>query len=178
MFILLFLIVIFIVIFTSSQNSNQGRVESKQKVLKTAHYDIAGIYYHQENLEKIVEINPLFSAKRNDVIAQADKLLDKQIFKYDYKNPYNARLIPEPTNPEDPNAIQIVVNDCHIGYIRRRVTSPMSDIMSAEIVSCTCKIHGGKYKILRYDSETGKYSLTSHDEHFGGQLTVQYYIWA
>ena len=56
-------------------------------------------------------------------------------------------LVPEPTNPHDPNAIKIVMDGEHIGYIKRgNCTKILNQIRDGRIISVTGKITGGPWK--------------------------------
>ena len=143
--------------------------------IRTAHYDVAGLYYHQEALEKAIDLNPLYTLTRREVIAQANKT-NQIIPKYDLKKTYDAMLVPEPNNEFDPEAIKIIVSDQHIGYIRRRVTSFMDNIIECKIESCKFKLKTCDYKSLVYNAETEKYSLTSCHDRLKGSLTIKYHL--
>ena len=53
------------------------------------------------------------------------------------------RLEPEPTNPYDKNAIRVLVNGHHVGYVPRTLAARLSatDVTSARV----CSAAAGKY---------------------------------
>ncbi len=43
-----------------------------------------------------------------------------------------ARLIPEPDNPADPNAIRVLIGEHHVGYVPRAATRPFHEVLGRE----------------------------------------------
>ena len=45
-----------------------------------------------------------------------------------------ARLVPEPTNPKDPDAVAVFIGEDHVGYLPAGLARPAADVVPAEIV--------------------------------------------
>jgi len=73
-----------------------------------------------------------------------------------------ARLVPEPTNRHDRNAVAAVINGCTVGYLSRKQAMSFHRAMNergfggSSLVGFRARIHGGW---LRPDDE-GHYSVT------------------
>lgn len=49
----------------------------------------------------------------------------------------------EPTNPRDPNAVKVSINEIHIGYIEKEIAGDLSDRMKGhDITHKKCKVIG------------------------------------
>jgi hypothetical protein len=57
--------------------------------------------------------------------------------------PFLATLIPEPTNPHDNNAVKVLVNGRHVGYLKRETASQFGRAIAAERapVQCPATLH-------------------------------------
>ena len=54
-----------------------------------------------------------------------------------------ATLIPEPTNPEDANAVQVIIDRKLVGYLTREHAIEYRQHIGAKATSCDAKIVGG-----------------------------------
>lgn len=54
-----------------------------------------------------------------------------------------ARLVPEPHNPHDRNAIAVYINSAKAGYISRQLAPRMSKSMNGQVVTVDAVIVGG-----------------------------------
>ena len=124
---------------------------------------VAGIYYREDAvIENLLYENSDYEMRKSEIIESC--MEDTYIYKYDTFYGY-ADLVPEPDNPHDPNAIKVIVNDIHIGYVPAKRTKSIKKILDGStIFEISCEIFGGPYKILpdeEADIERGKTDIKS-----------------
>lgn len=76
------------------------------------------------------------------------KYSSKRLFQYSWETlTENVRLVPEPNNRHDKNAIAVYLKDSHVGYVPRPVNEQHYKklIASSELKA---DIHGGSFKYL------------------------------
>lgn len=121
------------------------------RALQKLEFRAAGVQYYTGNIHKLSVQNPEYR-QRSSVIVKAGHA-GKRIYRYDYINK-PVKLIPEPSNPYDPNAIMILIAGEKVGYISREETHIVSDILiNREIKYVSSFISGGKYKVISDDGE-------------------------
>ena len=117
---------------------------------KRQNYNVTGISHYTNNILKLAIKNPAYALSKKEIIAK--KLCDQKIFEYSFA-PQKTELIPEPTNPHDPNAIKVVIDGLLVGYVKAgsctRILKLMNENRIAGIVG---EIYGGNYKMI-YDDE-------------------------
>ena len=142
--------------------------ESKNKV-----YKVAGVSYRQDAIQSLGMKNPNFSKTRQDI--QDAGLLGKWIHEYKF-DPQKVELVPEPDNPysENGDAIKVVVDGVHIGYIGNESSAHVHDLIdSNRIQRVTCFITGGRKKrYLRDAEETEEYTLERDEFLFWARVTI------
>lgn len=78
-------------------------------------------------------------------------IINRRVYQYKF-NPTSIDLVPEPENLYDRNAVKIVLNDLHVGYIRSSEAEGAADLFNSERVRrVQVSVQGGKYKILLGD---------------------------
>lgn len=112
---------------------------------------VHGISFREKAVLSILVENYEFDMSKKEI---KDEGLDGQkIFKYDSVTE-PAKLVPEPDNPEDPNAIAVYVEDKHIGYIAKGMTKRIQNLIDGDkIESIQAEIGGGPYRVV-YDDGT------------------------
>lgn len=138
---------------------------------------VAGTQYHQAELLSLGLTNDDYDKTKRELFEE--ELFDERIYEY-WFDPDKVELIPEPDNPNDPNAIKVVVDDVHIGYIKAGSCTHVRNVMEAGNISAiTCDIYGGKYKILELENEDddrdpriSDYTLTKESDDFGATITI------
>ena len=139
----------------------QGYWSGDKKEVKTpAHlpsaysFNVAGINYRMDDVQKLATPIKKFtmSAKRIVEIGYANK----KIYKSYYTNE-PVELRPEPTNQYDPNAIMVLINGIHVGYV------PQNDIPYVKTflgvpVQTFAQISGGEYRVVMGESDDKTFS--------------------
>ena len=90
-------------------------------------FSVAGASDYQDNFKKVL--------KRNKNYDKATRRIQEDVYEYDLFETYdNVELIEEPTNPYDPNAIQVVYKGVLLGYIKRGSTSRVRNIIKNDYI--------------------------------------------
>lgn len=136
-------------------------------------HKVAGTSYRQDAIRAMGEKNPDFALTKRDLFKRG---LDAPVYEYTF-NPTKAELIPEPENPHDPNAIKVLVDGVHVGYIKAGSCAHILKLLQEDrIERITPTIFGGKYKHLcTYDADAKRledYDLEKDESPFGVSLQI------
>lgn len=137
-------------------------------------HKVAGVSYYTENIMKLASENEDYNLTKRELVDEG--LTDEKIWKYQFF-PGETELIPEPDNPEDPNAIKVVVDGLKIGYIKAGSCSHVLKVLRENrCLGVDCEIYGGPYKIVYedYDDEKDKdvYTMEKDEHSFAVTLTM------
>ena len=138
-------------------------------------HKVAGLDHHMDAVMELASENDDF--KKSARSLARDGYEDSKVYKYEFY-PHKTELIPEPGNPVDPNAIKVVVDGQHIGYIKAGSCSHVLRLMREDrIERIKCSIGGGPCKYVYFDEydDNGreKYAAeTDKDNPFHAKLTI------
>ena len=110
----------------------------KYRNMRSSNYefDVAGCYYHQEELESLGHENPSW----------LDDPGDGRIYKYDSFDNSPVQLAFETGNVHDRNAIMVIVSGKFVGYVPRDENEYVGKLMkSNRIINVTAWVYGGSY---------------------------------
>lgn len=161
----------------AQENTQESKVLSKNKMdpaVKVNTYKVSGITHYMDNIMALAVENSDYSLPKKKLIETLTG--EKKIWKYEFPAA-QVKLIPEPDNAYDPNAIKVIADGKHVGYIKAGSCSHMLKcIREQRIVSIGCKIGGGPYKILREDYDIDKdkqiFTLEKGDAYYYVHLSV------
>lgn len=143
----------------------------KPKV-KRYSFKVAGISFHEDDIrDQLLFENEDYNMSKKDLIDMG--MTDMMIYQFDGLST-NVQLIPEPDNPHDPDAIKVITDGIHIGYVPSKETGTIRDLLSANGLMIGCSFHGGEYKIITEDLDTGKYKLEKGKNNIGAVVTLKY----
>lgn len=109
----------------------------------------AGMEHHMDELMELAEENLDFTCTKKEL--RDYLIINQRVFQYKF-NPTGIDLVPDPQNPYDSNAVKILLNNRHIGYIRSSQAQRSADLFNSDRVKrVQVSIQGGKYKILLGD---------------------------
>lgn len=135
---------------STDKSSSNTPVDSQQKSKEKKH-KVAGVKYYTDNVLSLARLNPDYSLKKNEIIQRE---LDRTIYQYIF-SPGKTELIHEPTNPHDPNAIKVIIDGKHVGYIKAGSCKHILNLINDNrIEKINSEIYGGKYKCLCLDGES------------------------
>lgn len=143
---------------------------------KTENHHVAGTSHYQRELESLGEENPAYEYSKEELVEEGYE--DEKVYYYDF-SPNTVELVEEPENAYDPNAIKVIVDGVHIGYIKRGSCAHVKQLLhSGKITKISAEIRGGKYKFLycEYDDEKGKdvYQLECEQSDYYATVIIQY----
>lgn len=119
-------------------------------------YKVAGVSHCSENIMNMaLENEDYFKTKRGLIDGG---LVGERVWKYEFF-PDDVELVPEPENPADPNAIKVIVDGEHVGYIKSGSCAHIHKLLKeGSIADIDCAIGGGPYKYVseEYDNEKDK----------------------
>ena len=96
------------------------------------------------------------------------------MYQFDFY-PSNVQLIEEPENEHDPNAIKVVIDGVHVGYIKAGSCSHVKKLLREnKISSISAEISGGKYKMLVPGDDYDSFDLDRDSSPFF--VTVELHI--
>lgn len=127
-------------------------------------YHVTGLSYYQDNILRLAVENTDYLMSRKTLVE--DMRTNERIWKYEFY-PLKVELVPDPDNPHDKNAIMVVVDGEHIGYIKKGSCSHLLKVISeGRIQSISCDIGGGPYKYISedYDEDLDKDVYTMHKD--------------
>lgn len=105
---------------------------------------IVGLDHRKANVMKLARENPLYKLDKAAILKQG--LVETCIHKYIFADG-PTELIQEPENPHDPNAIKVVVDGQHIGYIKAGSCAHLNKVINeGRVEKILCRIYGGPYK--------------------------------
>lgn len=122
-------------------------------------YKVTGMSHRMENLMALAEENDDYQLSKKALIKKAEEYADltggdpedQRIWQYEFY-PHKTELVPEPDNPVDPNAIKVVIDGQHVGYIKSGSCAHLLKVIrEGRIGRIGCQIGGGKYKYIDED---------------------------
>ena len=160
------------------QSSISLASEPDKPLYKKYTFKVAGISRRQKDIiNKLLPENDDYEMSKSELVEIG--MVDERVYKYSPITS-DAELVPEPTNPRDPNAIKVVVCSVHIGYVPADRTGKVKDLLDLrQIHSVTCSFYGGPYKIIRedydYDKEKEIYTIEKESQYnIGAEVVIQY----
>lgn len=122
-----------------------GKYVKEERIPDGAGFEVAGLDYHMNEIRSFMEEIKKFKMSREKLKEMG--YVGKKIYHYYFKV-HTVQLIPEPTNPHDPNAIKVLINNVHIGYVPRNDTRVVSQIMGSGEVELSAFVSGGEYRLI------------------------------
>ena len=137
---------------------------------KHVNFTVHGEFYHKDAIESIGIHNPDFDLSLNEFEKKYPKE-GTEAYKYSF-NITSVDLVPEPNNPHDPNAIKVMMNGAHVGYITAQGTARVKEYLeSGNIESITGKITGGPVRYTTVSSN-GNYYAQERDTNYDARFTM------
>ena len=154
--------------------TSRGYSSSSSDGCKVNTYKVMGTSFCEEAILNLAKENYEYDLSKKEIVESGNT--DERIWKY-FFDPCKVSLVPEPDNAEDPNAIKVLVDGEHIGYIKSGSTAHLRKLLERDgIVKIRCEIGGGPYKIVQedYDDDVDKttYSLEKDSVSFSVRLII------
>lgn len=154
----------------SAQSNSPNFTTASGKAGKV--YRVTGVQHYVDNLLQLGCENSDYNMTKRQIIDNF--MTDERIYKYSF---YGSKvtLLPEPTNPYDPNAIKVIIDGQHVGYIKKGSCKHLLKMIAENrIHGIDCDIGGGPYKyVYESEDEYGKYELDKGDLNYSVTLHIQ-----
>lgn len=132
---------------------------AEPRKLKEKVFSVAGASYYENNIKKLACRNDDW--RKNAATLKSEDKLCRKIYRYNYINK-PVKLIPEPTNKHDKNAVQVIIAGEVVGYVPVDIAIEVKDILkNHEIKYISSFISGGEYKVASVNDITKLDSLIS-----------------
>lgn len=155
----------------ASTNAVSPVTSEYKRKLTVEEFYAAGVTYYTENILKLSNYNEDYR-KRSTTIANSE-LAGQKVFKYKSFVNKPVKLIPEPQNEYDKNAVIIQIAGEKVGYISSDENEHVLWIINnCEVKYISSSISGGAYKIVAADGEMFKFD----DEEFSVRCRIGYVV--
>lgn len=140
---------------------------------KVENHRIAGVSYRQDEIRSLGTINKEYQYTKPQLIKNG--LIDKNVYEYTF-NPVSVLLVLEPENKHDPNAIKVIIDNIHVGYIKKGSCSHVKKLINSDsISSISAKISGGRSKYVYCTDDAGSsdsYIMDKDETEFHVEITL------
>lgn len=124
--------------------------------LKTETLHITGTSHYMDNILCLAAENHLYDYSKKELIENG--LEDERIYQYEFY-PNKVELVAEPENQYDSNAIRVLIDDVHVGYVKSGSCTHVKKMLdSGHVAVIDAEIYGGAYKLL-WEDEDGEYQI-------------------
>lgn len=146
-------------------------IKSSRTDGKQFHDDVfyaTGTAYYPDSFKKILKSNKEYKSFPGTIVKNGHA--GKRIYEYLYLDT-KAKLVPEPTNKHDKNAVKVCIAGKTVGYIKREETLAVKDILKkAQIEYIRAFVSGGKYKIVSLNKD-----VSDIEDGFSVRINIGYY---
>jgi len=135
----------------------------------TVTHKVTGMEHYMSNIMRLASKNEYYSYSKQKLIDE--DIVNERVYQFEFY-PCKTELIPEPDNPYDPNAVKVIVDGEHVGYIKRGSCSRVLKLLREDMIEkIETEIKGGKYKVVLYDYED-TYTLEKDNAYFSIHLHI------
>lgn len=152
--------------------SHTANTQSPSEKSKIKNHRVTGTSHYESNILKLATENKDYAKTKSELIQSG--LVEKNIYQYNF-HPHKTELVPEPTNQYDTNAIKVIIDDQHVGYIKAGSCSHMLKLINENrIQNITSKINGGTYKcvIVNGGPDCDSYELIKEKSGYSITVTI------
>lgn len=127
-----------------------------------------------DNILRLASRNPDYDLTTE---AQTERVAEnKRIYAYTF-NPKKAELVSEPHNPHNPDAIKVMIDGEHVGYIHTDFCTHLLNALSGNRVrGIDCEMSGGPYKILRGDLDEETFEYIYRMDEVDAEFLIHLYV--
>lgn len=159
--VLLLLVNFFVFIikyFSSKKRKVTSSNPSVDKIIFHEDFLLMGTNYHKEEAEIAADFlseGVHYFGKDNKSLKSYTLETYKPVYKYNKLKTVDVHLLPEPSNPHDQNAIQVLVNNIFVGYIPASIAAQISTYIANPNYRYDAILtgRGGPYKTLNIETE-------------------------
>lgn len=130
-------------------NSEPSLIREDKSIPEAKTYRVTGLEHYRDNILSLALENDDYTKTKRELID--DLMTEERIWKYNFY-PSKVELIPEPDNLYDPNAIKVIVDSEHVGYIKKGSCKHLLNVIAeGRLGDIDCTIGGGPYKYIYED---------------------------
>jgi len=138
--------------FCASCVEDQARRKAAAAKRKTERMKVAGTSFRQKEIEGLGEHNDDYDLSAKEL---REDFEDERVFALNFGS--EVKLVPEPENEADKNAIRVEVDGVKIGYVPKSKTKRVRELLASPgFKAVFVDIEGGRYKIAREDEPVEK----------------------
>ena len=132
---------------------------TKVNPIKCETHKVTGMSNYMDNIMSLAEYNDAYDFTKKELIDEG--FIYERVYQYEF-HPKKVELVPEPDNPVDKNAIKVVIDGAHVGYIKAGSCGRIRNLLNSNTIkNIDITIAGGKYKIIL--SEDDRYIMDKDD---------------
>ena len=133
-------------------------------------FKVAGIsFYEKDIIDTLAIENDDYDMTKKEIVDTY--MTDESIYKYIFSID-DVQLEPEPDNPHDPNAIKVIADGVHIGYVPAKSTKKIRQLLEKH-PEVMCNVYGGPSKIV-FEESDGSYTMKKSDHNIGAEVILKY----
>lgn len=134
-------------------------------------FTVTGMTHYLDNLLSLTEEDSDYLLKGKEFIEEYEGrgVVDRNWFNPKLNS--QVELIPEPSNPHDPNAVRVEVAGKHIGYIKSGSCSQVKNLLTRGAKVTLSEIHYGPAK-WTYEDEDGQVRIAKRNRPPFAQVTL------
>jgi cell division protein FtsB len=150
--------------------------EPEAKRFSFLRYPVKGVFKHEDDIfHKLMAYNSFYDYTEAELIEYGET--DSPVYKWVPKD-LPAELVPEPSNPYDPNAIRVEIGGIAIGYIPKENCIGLLSAMSHnKIENVAYTTEGGAYKLVEeeydFEKDRSKYTYTTGKAELSAEVCVK-----
>ena len=157
-----------------SRKKEKSSEAAKTPEAKVVTYQVSGTSYRQDAIQSLGKKNPDYALDKKRMLKRWHDGVT--VYEYNFQ-PKKAKLVPELDNPKDPNAIKVMIDGVHVGYIKAGSCTHIHRLVRENrIVKIEPRIIGGNYKsVFSYDPEAKRasdFEFEQGEKAFGVRLDI------
>ena len=159
---------------SKGKNTSTPRVSLPSRPYTQKTYRITAEHY-QDNILALASDNDDYNMSKREMIDA--EMIEERVWKYHFLA-CKAKVVPEPDNPYDKNAIKVIVNGLLVGYIKQGSCAHLHKVIRENrIMGIDCTIGGGPYKEVYeeeydYDRDKAVYTVEKGETKYSVTLTI------
>lgn len=145
--------------------SAYDRARAEAAKIKTEKIKITGMSHYENDIKRLCEHNDDYDMTKAEL---RDAFEGERV----YALMFDAviKLVPEPDNEFDKNAIMVEADGVKIGYVPKGKTKRVRELLdSGTVTSIDADVKGGKYKLVTEGNE-----LIKDEDSFYGEIIIKY----
>lgn len=146
--------------------NSQKRIQRRSE-----NHRVAGMSYRKSEIKSLAFEADEWSWPARDL--KEFSIPGERVYQYNFPQK-EVELVPDLDNEYDKNAIKVIVDGVHVGFIKKGSTGRVRNLMQEHNGKATIEIKGGKYKQVVEDYETLKKTIERGEESFHATITITY----